>query len=124
MFRTSLRRLGRPAVALKTTSIVPQTRLLRQTTTTKTVLAALQSHIASRELNAGFRLYSTESAAATAQDVAPDASSSEPIDSFKDLHKLGVHRALTDPIVKGMGYDRMTPVQAKTIIPALKGTDM
>lgn len=122
MFRLSLRRLGRPASAIKTSSIIPQTRLLTQITA-RTSLSTLQSHIASREINAGFRFYSTESAVA-AEDASANAVTSDPVESFKDLHKLGVHRTLTDSIVHDMGFDLMTPVQAKTINPALKGTDM
>lgn len=123
MFRSSLRRLGRPASALKTSSIVSQTRLPLYQINSRSSLPALQSHIASKKINAGFRSYSTESAAVT-EDAASGAANDAPIDSFLDLSKLGVHRVLTDAVVKGMGYETMTPVQAKTINPALKGTDM
>lgn len=121
MFRSSLRRLGSPASALKTSSIVSQTRLPLRQINTRSSFVALQSRIASRNSSVGFRFYSTESTATAegAQDADADH-----IDSFKDLGSIGVHSCLTDNIVAGMGYDKMTPVQAKTINPALKGTDM
>jgi ATP-dependent RNA helicase MSS116 len=124
MFRSSIRRLAGPASAVRTTSVLSQTRLPLRQINTKSSLGALQARIASREIKTGFRFYSTESAAAPEEDVTSSVAPNEPVESFKDLHKLGVHRTLTDAIVKDMGFEAMTPVQAKTINPALKGTDM
>jgi ATP-dependent RNA helicase MSS116 len=68
------------------------------------------------------RLYSTE-AAATEEPASPSIPNG-PVELFSDLSALGVHRSLIDAITRDMKYERMTPVQAKTINPALKGTDM
>jgi ATP-dependent RNA helicase MSS116 len=48
----------------------------------------------------------------------------EGITLFKDLKNINVNPNLLEAITKDMRYERMTPVQAKTINPALKGTDM
>ena len=70
------------------------------------------------------RSYSTETAeaAAAAETEAPAADGQ--VVRFADLDKLNVHPNLITALTKGFGYDTMTPVQAKTINPALKGTDM
>lgn len=68
------------------------------------------------------RLYSSEAAAA--ETVAPETAATGEVTSFRDLEAIGVHRNLLDAIIKDMGYDSMTPVQAKAIAPALKGTDI
>lgn len=70
------------------------------------------------------RLYSTEATATEQSAPSTGSTSNEPVELFKDLPKLGVHQNLIDSITQDMGYERMTPVQAKTINPALKGTDM
>lgn len=79
------------------------------------------------------RLYNTEAAATeqtapATEDAAPKQTAPPtedgPVELFGDLSKLGVHRNLIRCITDNMGYERMTPVQAKTINPALKGTDM
>jgi ATP-dependent RNA helicase MSS116 len=66
--------------------------------------------------------YST-TADAAAEAVSENSTSEEKI-YFKDLQDLGVNEALISTITQGMKYETMTPVQAKTIPPALKGTDM
>lgn len=71
------------------------------------------------------RSYSVQSDAVRANredEFAPV--SSAPVSRFGDLTQLGVHQALIDALVKGMGYDNMTEVQSMTINAALKGTDM
>lgn len=68
------------------------------------------------------RLYSSE--AAVAEESAAQPAAAEEMSSFQDLETIGVHRNLLDAITKDMGYETMTPVQAKAIAPALKGTDM
>jgi ATP-dependent RNA helicase MSS116 len=74
------------------------------------------------------RFYSSEAAVAEDVDAVPEvaatADAAGEISTFQDLETIGVHRNLLDAIIKDMGYDDMTPVQAKTIAPALKGTDM
>lgn len=66
--------------------------------------------------------YST-TADAAAEAVSENSTSEEKI-YFKDLQDLGVNEALISTITQGMKYETMTPVQAKTIPPALKGTDI
>ena len=68
------------------------------------------------------RLYSTETVAAAVQPAQETAS--DEVVSFDGLSDLGVHKNLLRAITDDMGYGTMTPVQAKTINPALKGTDM
>lgn len=72
------------------------------------------------------RFYSAEAGAAAAEEPTAAAAESGKIESrtFTDLEELGVHPNLLKSIVRDMQYDTMTPVQAKTIEPALKGTDM
>ena len=74
-----------------------------------------------KSITAVGRTYSTEAdAPAHVQENAVDG----PVELFADLGKLGVHQNLLQAITEDMRYERMTPVQAKTINPALKGTDM
>lgn len=76
------------------------------------------------------RLYSSEAAAVEAETVEEtiekmiEKTAPEEVVNFIDLSQAGVHKNLLDAIIKDMGYDSMTPVQSKTINPALKGTDM
>jgi len=76
--------------------------------------------IASISKIASFRTYSTEAAAEQTQQ--PASANPEPEVRFADLE--GIDPVLIGTITKSMNYDTMTPVQAKTIQPALKGTDM
>ena len=46
------------------------------------------------------------------------------ITKFADLTSLGVHQKLLDTITRGMGYEKMTDVQSKTINSALLGKDL
>ncbi|KAG8425310.1 hypothetical protein J3458_002023 [Metarhizium acridum] len=68
------------------------------------------------------RFYSAEAAAVetnpTEETVPRD------VVNFADLSQAGVHKNLLDAITKDMRYEAMTPVQSKTINPALKGTDI
>lgn len=77
------------------------------------------------------RFYSSEASAVEAEasteagnEVFTTAEDSVPDDSFAGLERFGVHRNLLKSITGNMGYENMTPVQSKTIQPALKGTDM
>lgn len=72
------------------------------------------------------RAYSNEvnAAEAPAEEADPVAATPKEASRFADLEQLGVHNNLLKAIVDGMGYEDMTPVQSKTINPALKGTDM
>jgi ATP-dependent RNA helicase MSS116 len=65
------------------------------------------------------RAYSSEAAA-----VEEPVRASTEVSNFADLADLGVHPSLITAVTKHMGYQTMTPVQSKTISPAMKGTDM
>lgn len=65
------------------------------------------------------RAYSTE-----AEAPAVEANEAEVDDKFSSLAELGVHPNLLKAITADMQYDTMTPVQTKTIRPALEGSDM
>ncbi|KAK2591644.1 hypothetical protein QQS21_010658 [Conoideocrella luteorostrata] len=69
------------------------------------------------------RLYSSEVEAVETQAEDGAVPTTE-LTNFADLSQLGVHRNLLDAVIKDMRYDTMTPVQSKTINPALKGTDI
>ncbi|KAL2754292.1 hypothetical protein ACRALDRAFT_2069793, partial [Sodiomyces alcalophilus JCM 7366] len=43
---------------------------------------------------------------------------------FAELDALGVHPNLVKSITQGMGYETLSPVQSKTIVQALNGTDL
>lgn len=121
MFRFGVRRCGNLArnaasctMLLSARSAFPAARSAAST---------LPRPVASLKSFASFtRLYSSEAAAA--ESAAPETAATGEISSFRDLEAIGVHRNLLDAITKDMRYDSMTPVQAKTINPALKGTDM
>jgi len=69
------------------------------------------------------RAYSSEAPAEQEGTSAPaEAARPDEVTKFADLK--GVHRNLLIPITGDLGYAEMTPVQAKTIQPALKGTDI
>jgi ATP-dependent RNA helicase MSS116, mitochondrial len=125
MFRSSLQRLARPAGAIKVAPIVSQTRLSAQQISTRRVSAALQSRAPLYQFRHLSRAYSTESAQAVRDaEGVEGVAAEEGITLFKDLKNINVNPNLLEAITKDMRYERMTPVQAKTINPALKGTDM
>ncbi|KAF4950973.1 hypothetical protein FGADI_7845 [Fusarium gaditjirri] len=119
MFRSSLRRCATQARSAATAALLTQTRIAlpavrRQVLTSQSSIAAI-SRIASIA-----RAYSTE-AVAEQNESAPSAEAESEV-RFADLQS--VHPNLLKPIINEMKYDTMTPVQAKTIQPALKGTDI
>ncbi|RDA90870.1 hypothetical protein CP533_3231 [Ophiocordyceps camponoti-saundersi (nom. inval.)] len=69
-----------------------------------------------------YRFYSSEAAAADGRDVQRGESGE--ITQFGQLAELGVHPNLLTAVTRDMNYQNMTPVQAKTIPVALKGTDV
>lgn len=89
------------------------------TVASNTTNASNRSATPLRSLPSVIKSYSTESAAEQTQ-----SSSTVEITDFEDLHAIGVHPNILNAITRDMGYKTMTPVQAKTINPALKGTDM
>jgi len=115
MFRNSLRRCANQASATATASLLSRTRTTlpiarRQLVPVLSTISPL-NRIASI-----YRAYSSEAPAAA--NEAPVATPTEEAAKFTELE--GVHPNLVDAITKGMGYNDMTPVQAKTINPALK----
>lgn len=117
MFRLGARRCGRlqagilatPSILLRPRAVLPASRLATATQT----LAPFKN--ASWSL----RAYSSEAVAAE-----PPASVSSEKEKFAELADLGVDQNLIRAVTEGLGYEAMTPVQAKTITPALKGTDI
>ncbi|KOS17784.1 ATP-dependent RNA helicase mss116 [Escovopsis weberi] len=120
MFRQGLRRCGALARIAPTSSLFVSRSGLPAA---RQAAASLSRPIAPlKNLARLDRSYSKEAAAE--REEASLAGATGDIVNFADLEKLGVHPNLLNAITKGMGYDAMTPVQAKTIAPALKGTDI
>lgn len=65
-----------------------------------------------------FKQYSTE------RDESAAPAESEESMRFDELSRLDLNPTILSNITDGLGYETMSPVQAKTIAPALKGTDM
>ncbi|OTA63723.1 DEAD-domain-containing protein [Hypoxylon sp. EC38] len=71
------------------------------------------------------RLYSQESAVARPEtDIENKPGGIYDVNRFEDLKNLGVDERIVRAITQDMGYETMTEVQALTINPALKGTDL
>lgn len=120
MFRYGIRRCGSLARTAASSTMLLSARTAFPAA--RSAASTLPRPVASLKSFASLnRLYSSESAAA--ETVAPETTAGE-VTSFQDLEAIGVHRNLLDAITKDMRYDSMTPVQAKAINPALKGTDM
>ncbi|KAJ4270008.1 hypothetical protein NW762_001681 [Fusarium torreyae] len=119
MFRSSLRRCATQARTAATAALVSQTRAAlpiarRQILTPQSSIASI-NRIASIT-----RAYSSEAVAQQPEETSSE--SAEPLVRFAELE--GINANLLNAILKDMSYDTMTPVQAKTIKPALKGTDI
>lgn len=120
MFRQGLRRCANQARTTASAALVTQCRsALPIGRHGITPLAA--SIMPLRRLAAFQRTFTSESAAEVTE--SGDVSSRE-LTKFSELLDLGVHPNLINAITKDLQYEDMTPVQAKTIGPALKGTDM
>lgn len=115
MFRQGLRRCARPASSLRSVSMLARPRASIAVSSNTTIRAITPL----RTLPSIIKSYSTEAAA-----EAIESQPAEEVTDFDDLEGLGVHPNILNSITKDMGYKTMTPVQAKTINPALKGTDM
>ncbi|PTB70624.1 DEAD-domain-containing protein [Trichoderma citrinoviride] len=122
MFRTGIRRCGALARVATTSTKLLSARAAFPASFSGA--ASVSRSVAPLKSFAQFnRLYSADAAVAeenTPENAAPVGE----ITSFRDLEAIGVHRNLLDAITQDMRYDTMTPVQAKTITPALKGTDI
>ncbi|KAK0391042.1 hypothetical protein NLU13_0544 [Sarocladium strictum] len=114
MFRQSLRRcVGRVATASLVPRAAPVLRRVAAPSASRLAFSPRFTQLASRA-------YSTESEA----PVAEAQNAVEESDRFESLKELGVHPNILRAIIEGMGYETMTPVQAKTIRPSLNGTDI
>lgn len=120
MYRQGLRRCARTASSLGATLPLAHQRSLLAISR-HSAIPSTRSITPFKSIASIQRLYSTE---ATATEQTPSSTEDGPVELFTDLPKLGVHQNLITCITDNMGYERMTPVQAKTINPALKGTDM
>lgn len=118
MFRQGIRRCAGLAGSARSMS----TLRTRAALTNAAPLSRGSALLGLKTLASYSRLYSSEAVTQDAQQ-GDDSASGESME-FADLSKLGVDKNLIDAITIGMGYKTMTPVQAKTIAPALKGTDM
>lgn len=121
MFRQGLRRCATQAGAITSASTMLRSRAAMPIACQPTIM--LRSIAPSNKFISISRMYSTEEAAVSAEPEVADSASSDTME-FRELSKLGVHPALVQIITEKMRYDTMTPVQAKTITPALKGTDI
>lgn len=120
MFRFGVRRCGSLARTAASSTMLLSARSAFPAA--RSAASTLPRPVASLKSFASLnRLYSSEAAAET---VAPETAATGEITSFQELEAIGVHHNLLDAITKDMRYELMTPVQAKTINPALKGTDM
>ncbi|KAI0478889.1 DEAD-domain-containing protein [Xylariaceae sp. FL0804] len=128
MFKTSLQRqvrLGQVArrqiAALAARPLRPQSLAASGPTPARTPLRL------TRSLQTSAKLYSYESASATAKEARRDEFApppGAPVTRFGELEDLGVHPKLVQSVTRGMGYDNMTEVQSMTINPAMKGVDL
>lgn len=120
MFRRQLLRQARACRGLRASpsSLLASGSGLAPRTATTCKPAILTASI-SRQIIA--RTYSSATAAAEADN---GGNSNGLITRFADLSSLGVDDALISAITKGMGYEKMTDVQAMSINPALQGKDL
>ncbi|KAF4126737.1 ATP-dependent RNA helicase MSS116, mitochondrial [Geosmithia morbida] len=128
MFRQGLRRCARPASSISSAVSMARPRAVAFAQS-NAATASVRSVIPMSRLSAIYsRAYSTETSAAEATSPTDDAATPPKaggmVMEFKNLESIGVHPKLIESITQGLGYENMTPVQAKTINPALKGTDI
>lgn len=119
MFRQGLRSsagLARRVLPRASVAVGGYQRLVAQQA--RPVLPAMQSWKAIAQVA---RTYSSEATAEAASQSPVGADGT--ITEFAALENI-VDRSLLSAITGDMGYATMTPVQSKTINPALKGTDM
>lgn len=121
MLRNGLRHCAQRATSAASASTLLRTRAALSVPRLQ-VSFAVRPLSSFKPISSAARAYSTE-ADASAELVQETAAPGE-VTKFRDLAALGVHNNLLSSIIDGMGYESMTQVQAKTINPALKGTDM
>ncbi|POR37533.1 ATP-dependent RNA helicase cyt-19, mitochondrial [Tolypocladium paradoxum] len=122
MFRQGIRRYASLAGGVASSSMLLRSRatlpIARQALT-----ALSRPNVPLKPIAQFSRAYSSDAVAEESQKAEPVAPAGE-VTQFGELAEFGVHENLLRAITKDMGYDDMTPVQAKTINPALKGTDI
>lgn len=124
MFRQGIRRYASLAGGVASSSVLLRSRAALPVA--RQALAALSRPNVPLKAIAQFsRTYSSEAVAEESQNAeAAAVAAPGEVTQFAELAQFGVHENLLGAITKDMGYETMTPVQAKTITPALKGTDM
>ncbi|KAG5950419.1 hypothetical protein E4U53_005099 [Claviceps sorghi] len=120
MFRQGFRRCASLASAAAPFAVVRNRAALAATQ--RTVLSISRPVTCFKSIIHASRNYSSEATAVDAE--VPEAAPSGEVVKFEELTRFGVHENLLKAITKDMRYETMTPVQAKTINPALKGTDI
>lgn len=118
MFRQGLRRC---ATAVSRTAVAAPLRLGSQRFAQAPIRIPQFQIISQRSLSVTCRLHNSE---AESLATPPLEDAPKEMTRFDDLAQLNVNENLLSAITDDMGYETMTPVQAKTIVPALKGTDM
>lgn len=119
MFRSSLRRCALQARTAASAALLSQTRAALPVARSQ-VLTTQLSIASINRLTSFTRAYSSEAVAEQGSEAA--STDAEPSVRFAELE--GISDSLLRVILDDMKYDTMTAVQAKTIKPALKGTDM
>ncbi|KAI6785132.1 ATP-dependent RNA helicase [Emericellopsis cladophorae] len=124
MFRQTVRRCARTAGSMSSIPTLARPRLAMAVARNNNLTTSSRLVLPLENVATFGRSYSTETAeAAAAADTEAPAADGQVV-RFADLDKLNVHPNLITALTKGFRYDTMTPVQAKTINPALKGTDI
>ncbi|KAK4463695.1 ATP-dependent RNA helicase [Cladorrhinum samala] len=118
MMKTSILR---SAAACRVGLAARSAQIISRPTASARAVARVPLAASYRPSNSLLRYYSSESAARQ-EGSAPAANG--PVTKFGDLGTLGVHKAVVDSIVSGMGYENMTEVQSMTINSALSGKDI
>ncbi|KAG5942094.1 hypothetical protein E4U59_001348 [Claviceps monticola] len=131
MFRQGFRRCASVASAAAPFAVIRNRAAFAATQ--RTLLYASKPVSSFRSFTHASRNYSSEAPAYEAEvedaqaeeevSELPPATPAEAV-NFIDLAEKGVHKNLLEAITMDMNYTSMTPVQSKTINPALKGSDI
>ncbi|KAG5919563.1 hypothetical protein E4U61_000786 [Claviceps capensis] len=131
MFRQGFRRCASVASAAAPFAVIRNRAAFAATQ--RALLSASKCVSSFRSFTHASRNYSSETPAYEAEvedaeaeeedSELPPATPAEAVE-FADLAERGVHQNLLDAIINDMNYASMTPVQSKTINPALKGSDI
>ncbi|TQV98736.1 hypothetical protein V2A60_007558 [Cordyceps javanica] len=126
MFRQGLRAstgLARRVLPQAAVAVGRQQRIAAQT-----IRPSIPSAVSWIAVTQTARLYTNDAAAPATETLAGHQDgrkqNEEWTKQFASLADMGVNETLLRAITKDLGYQTMSPVQAKTIAPALKGTDI